>query len=83
MIRSHEPVGAIFQWIVHHAPAAKTRHFKIVQGEADCKFFGPPAKTPTRLVVYKKESSIPQEVGMDQATPRILKDDMFCQKFSL
>lgn len=38
------------------------RHFKIVHGEADCKFVGPPAKTPTRLVVYKKESSIPQEV---------------------
>jgi hypothetical protein len=38
------------------------RHFKIVHGEADCKFVGPPAKTPTRPVVYKKESSIPQEV---------------------
>ena len=42
--------------------ALRARHFKIVHGEADCKFVGPPVKTPTRFVVYKKESSIPQEV---------------------
>lgn len=38
------------------------RHFKIVAGEADCKFIFRPSRIPNRYVVYKKESPIPQEV---------------------
>ena len=38
------------------------RHFKIVAGEADCKFIFRPSQVPNRYVVYKKESPIPQEV---------------------
>ena len=38
------------------------RHFKMVAGEADCKFILRPSPTPNRYVVYKKESPIPQEV---------------------
>lgn len=38
------------------------RHFKITSGDADCKFKLPKVETGSQFVVYKKESSIPQEV---------------------
>ena len=43
------------------------RNFKFIQGAADCKFLIPSRSTPSRFVVYKKDSSIPQEAGLCRA----------------